>query len=246
MIRLTRALAPRRAQRAVDDGFTLAELLVAMLITSIVLGGLGAIYTATARTSSITQTRLAQTDDARNGVETATRVLRTAVMPKQLQDLSSADAAFLSADRDSVSFYADIDNPNNTIGPSRVKLWVDASGNFWELRQPPDQPPSVTYDYAYSNCTPNTAGCKAIQRLVAPGVQDTAAAPIFKYYTSAGTQITSIPITGSGLADIDSVEITLTVSHTNAFSPVAATTYVERVALPNHAEIVREQASASP
>jgi hypothetical protein len=219
-----------------------------MVVSLIVIGGLTGIYFSTARTYSLTQTRLTQTNDARNGVETMSRLLRTAVMPKQLQDLSSSDAAFLSADYNIVKFYANIDNPNNSIGPSRVALWVNAQNELWEKVQPPDQAPSVTYDYAYTDCTVGAPGCKIKQILLAKGVKYDASHPVFKYYDTNQAQIVSTPISGSALGNIDSVEVELTVTDTNGMGSVAPTTYVERVALPNHAEIVREQnqASSSP
>ena len=229
-----RLRAAARHRVAGDRGFTLPELLVAMLVTSIVLAGMAGIYEATVRTNSITQTQVDATNDARVAVESLSRDLRTAVLPSQLQDLANGDAAFITGEAQKVQFYANIDNPDNTIGPSRVTFELKSDGSLVRTVQQPNAHAADDFDYQY--CSPGP-GCTTIKTFVlATGVDATS--PLFVYFDNSGNQMAT-PLTAGQLADVDSIEITVSVQKGNAFATVPATTYVERVSLPNHDSVPR-------
>ena len=113
------------------------------------------------------------------------RTLRTAILPSQLYDSSStATAAFIPAEPRAISFYANIDNVNNAVGPTRVRYWIDSAGVLYESKQVPNARAAGVTKFDY--CTPGP-GCNTVQqKLIARGVTG-GSTPIFTYYDQLGT-----------------------------------------------------------
>jgi hypothetical protein len=176
-----------------------------------------------------------------------TRALRTAVVPVQLSDgaCGSCTNAFISGGPFSVSFYADIDNPGNTVGPSQVVFAVDAAGHLTETIQPPDPSSVASGNFSWTGtnvptCTPGAAGCLKRRMGLADGVQQNPAKPLFSYYPYGS----NTPLTGTLDADqlknVDAIDVVLSVKLPTK-NVVVPTQYVERIALSNVDVYVTDQ-----
>lgn len=223
-----------------EDGLSLAELLVTVVVGSLVLGAAAVIFSSAIRSSTTTQRRLDTTNSGRVAMDALTRSLRTAVLPSQLDDLTSTDAAFLRATADGLSFYANLQNdpgPSATaddiahLGPRRVSYAVEG-GVLVQTLQTPNAHTVDDHDYTYCDLT--VGGC-AVTRLALSPVST--AAPLFTYYGNGGARLDLDPSCGcllpTALLAVDAVEVRLSIAQPGT-SPAAPTTYLSRVALPNH------------
>jgi len=228
-----------RVRRAGDAGFTLTEMVVVIAILSVVLAMVATTTITAQKNLNGSTARLDQVQQGKLAVEAMSKTLRTAVRPTQLNATCTGcdQAAFLQGDSRTVQFYANINNPSNIIGPSRVSYTVDASGNLTETLQAPNAHSATDFNYQY--CTPG-AGCSVISRVVARGVSTTAV--LFTYYDSAGAAITTLPLSTTDLPRVDSVDIIVSVQR----SPqVRSTTFTQRVTLPN-ADAAQQTAVPTP
>lgn len=181
-------------------------------------------------------TRLDQAQQAKVGIEAMSKVLRTAVLPSQLLgtctlcDLS----AFLQGTTNSVSFYANVNNPNNTIGPSKASYTVDPAdpkGTLVEVIQPPNA--HAVSDTNYQYCVASAPTCTTDKtRVVAYGV--TGLSTLFTYYDKNGAVLTP-PLDATELTQVDSMDIVLTIKRSNL---AKSTTLTQRVTLPNADSVV--------
>lgn len=223
-----------------EDGLSLSELLVTMVVGSLVLGAAAVLFSSALQSSTTTQRRLDTVNSGRIAMDALTRSLRTAVLPSQLDDLTNTDAAFLRATADSVSFYANLQNdPGPTpspddlahLGPRRVSYAV-VGGSLVQSLQLPDAHAVDDHDYTY--CDPQAAGCSVTRLALSPV---STVMPLFTYYANGGTRLDLDPACGclssAGLLAVDAVEVRLAVPQP-AGSAAAPTTYLSRVALPNH------------
>jgi prepilin-type N-terminal cleavage/methylation domain-containing protein len=240
------AAAVRRAKDR-ESGFSLAEVLVVMLVMGILGTAVSALFITSIRATTATSKRLDQSNAGRTAMDTITRALRTAVLPSSLancpvtQPTCGSTDAFIQGGPFLVQFYADIDNPNNTIGPSQVTFSVDANGNLLETLQPPD-PGSATTGYTWTACVYKAPGCSLRENLLATNVVTTGKS-LFTYYVYGSTTPVTGNLSGSQLRNVDSVDVILNVTSKNS-KTIAPTTYVNRVALPNVDTVVQASISA--
>ena len=230
---MTEHLRRRRPQG--DDGITLAELLVTMMVLTVVMAGLATLFIGSLRTATGTQARLDETTDARIAVSAMGRTLRTAILPSQLYDSSStATAAFIQAEPRAISFYANVDNVNNAVGPTRVRYWVDAAGVMYESKQVPNARAAGSTRFEY--CTPGP-GCSTVRtKPIARGIAG-GATPIFRYYDQLGAELTGSTLSATQMERVDAIDIVLTVQRPKVAGN--GSTYTMRVALPNHDAVVQ-------
>jgi prepilin-type N-terminal cleavage/methylation domain-containing protein len=209
-----------------DGGYTMMEMVVVVMILGIVLAMVQTTLILTQRTVAGSGSRVDQTMQARVAIDSLTKVLRTAVLPSQLNGTgsSSTAAAFIQGTKTSVQFYANINNDSNIIGPSQVTYNIDSSGMLTEKIQPPDAHAVGNYNYLYT-CTT----C-ATTRVLARNVSTTQA--MFTYYTKTGATITDTVLTAADLSAVDSVDVVIMVK-ASANQTIQATTLYERVTLPN-------------
>jgi hypothetical protein len=233
----------RRLDRSArgDSGVTLVEMSVTSLVLALLMSSLVMMVVASNRIAMGVNERLTQTNQATIAMERMTRNLRTAVLQSQLTSAcvltTCTDSAFLLGGPTSVQFYADVDNPNNTVGPSRVTYSV-TSGVLTETVQKPDSPTPDANGYHY--CTPSTT-CVVRSTVLATGVQSTA--DVFTYYTAAApttamTMSTGGVLSAAQLKTVDSIDVTLTVVVPGGAN-VAGATLSQRVALPNADSVIR-------
>lgn len=179
-------------------------------------------------------TRLEQAQQGKTGIEAMSKVLRTAVLPSQLLSTCTACTAFLAGSTSSVAFYANVFNPNNTIGPSKATYFVDSvdpKGKLIEVIQPPNAHAVTDTNYQY--CDTTLPSCTTEKtRVVAYGV--TGLGTLFTYYDKLGAVIPA-PLLGVELTQVDSIDIVLTIKRT---ATVKGTTLTQRVTLPNADSVV--------
>ena len=230
MHRFNRLIRGRR-----EDGTTIVELSVTTFLFSSLLIACATLYIGSLRTATGTQLRLEEINDGRIAVSAMSRTLRTAILPSQLYDTSSTDtAAFIEATPASIRFYANIDNANNVVGPSKVTYRV-VNGELIENVQTPN--PRTATDRSFVYCTPGPT-CPTSQKILARGLV-VGAAPIFTYYDALGATLAGSNLTADQLEVVDSVDVTVTVAQPNSGGD--GTTYALRVALPNHDAVIRAE-----
>jgi hypothetical protein len=220
-----------RGQKLGDDaGLTLVELSVAMLLTGLLITSCLALYTSALRTASGTQSRLEEISDGRIAMAAVSRSLRTAILPNQLFDTASTDtAAFIEATPWSVRFFANIDNPGNTVGPSKVTYTIQGD-RLIETIQPPN--PRAAGETVFTYCDPADASCPVRTRTLAWNVQQPAGQPLFTYFDQLGNAFSATtPLTQADMERVDAVDLRLTLF--TGRSGGDGTTYVTRVSLPN-------------
>jgi len=235
-----------------DGGFSLTELMVTMFIMGIVVAATVSLTIGFQRTNASNISRQEQIDTARFAVEAISKSVRTAVKPVQLSSAAaSADDAFLQGTDFSVQFYANINNPGNNVGPSRVTYSLvttgPTAGQIVETVQTPDHSTVLLgasgYTYCPATSASATAECKShfSTRPVAFGALAVAGSPVFKYYDVEGRMLPGATgsLTVPDLGRVLSIEIVVSVQSKNATN-AAPTTYVQRVTLPNAQAVIRE------
>jgi len=239
---IARLWRERREAAPGDEGYTLVEMVVVVGILTVVLAAVQGTLIMTNKAVGQNAARLDQSQQARVAIDSMTRNLRTAVLPSQLNCSSCASAAFINGTATSVAFYANINNDANAIGPSQVTYTITA-GVLHETIQPPDAHAVGVYNYTWTSCSPGP-GCSKIDRVLARGVLTAApAAALFTYYDKSGAAITTLPLTATDLAKVDSVDVVIQVD-SSVSSAINPTTLTQRVTLPNADSV--PQPSSSP
>lgn len=202
--------------RCDERGFTLPELMVAITVLALVLGGMYQGLTNLQTTASGASERLINLDEARVLMATITKDLRTAAR------LEPTTSPFLYADGRKIVLYANI---NTTTGPNRVTIYVDSESRLVEETVAPTAatcPPCWTY-----TSSPRI-------RVVGRWVANTG--PLFRYYDASPVPVQLQPaggaLTSNELKNIKSIEIELSISRTPQ-SGARATTLINQVRLPN-------------
>jgi prepilin-type N-terminal cleavage/methylation domain-containing protein len=229
----------RHADGQRQAGYTLVEIVVVVFVLGLVLAGVQTMLIVTQRTVGQNSQRLDQAAQAKTAMDSMSRILRTAVLPSQLNatGTTGSAAAFIQGTASSVQFYADINNDANTIGPSRVTYTV-TSGVLTETIQAPNA--HAVGDYNYQYCTPGP-GCNTVQsRVLARNVQT--ANPIFTYYAKNGSKFTDATLTAAELASVDSIDLLVTVLASPNQS-IHGSTLTSRVTLPNADSVAQPTSS---
>ncbi len=245
---------PHPRWRAGDDrGTSLTELMVVMLIMGVVVAATVTLTIGFQRTNAENMGRQDQIDAARTVVERMGKTLRTAVKPSQLISRCSGSAcevdAFFTAKDFTVQFYANLDNPNNTVGPSKVSYTVETAGPdagvLTEKVQTPEPRP-VDGSTGYTYCNPEAVGasteCRShlTTRRLAEGVVTTSGTPVLAYYDSSGNRLvpSASGLSADDLEKVLSIELVVEVQSTAVTKP-APTTYIQRITLPNSQAVIR-------
>jgi hypothetical protein len=208
---------------------SILSLLMVMLTTTIVHGmqlsrGMGV------RLDNINQGQL--------GMNAVTKTLRTAIWPKQLDDIDCTGdncgaTALTTATPTSLTFYANLNNTG--LGPSLMSYYIEARSDnalYGALIQTTQAPiPGLDGDGKYSFCDATVAGCAVTQRAVSRGLNPTTAT--FHYYDFDGELIDSDNLAAVQLAQVSSIDITLVVQTNTIQNSAPPNTIVERVQLPN-------------
>lgn len=203
----------KRLTQRRDAGYSLVEVLVAMVVASTVLGLVTSAMIAMLRNGAAVNSRLANLDQVRIGVDALSKNLRTAVRPEQLNPTCSAScsAAFETATNNQVVFYANVgDKVGTKAAPTRMAYSIvadpsDATGTtamVTETRQHV-APTWTSGDYTWSAAT---------SRVVSRGIPwplPSSSGPLFTYYNGSNAALAAPA--GATLAQIASVRIALPV-----------------------------------
>lgn len=216
--------------RREDSGLSLVELTVVMVVSSLLLAALGAVFIGTIGVVRNTGSQTSTSADARIGMEAMTRSLRVAIRPDGLS------SALVSAGTDNLSFYALLNRTGtaatSTLAPTFVEYYYDGTC-VREAQTPPRtlaSPPSGGPFYAWD--TGRTEKC----------LLRTTVAPQFGYYdtpvlSESGVDVSPVSVPAGGLttgvaATIVSVQITLVVTDAENLT-LPGVTDLSRVTLTN-------------
>ena len=237
-------LAERSGRHGRDGGLSLVELMVTMLITGLVAALTASLVIGVQKTNQANVVRQDQVDAARVAVEGMSKTLRASVKPSQVSGscTTCASDAFLVGGNLTVQFYANINNPKNSVGPSRVTYTVastgSAAGQLVETIQRPTSNIPTASGYTY--CAPGAAGCASTikTRVLARGVVTTS--PVFSYFDQAGVKMTpgSGSLSAAQLKNVLSMEVVVQVQM-GTRGEAKPTTYIQRVMLPNAQAVMK-------
>lgn len=230
--------------RTQDDGTTLVELMVTMIIATIVLAGTVAVSSGLQRTAATVFARQDQTDIGRQAADRMTTTLRSASKPGLLNLTCSSgctDEAFMAASGAMSSFYANLNNDGGATGPVKVGYAVPASGaqsgHLVETVQK-----AVVTGSTYSFCNTSDASCRTATvttRDLTPGATVATSPPLLRYFDSSGAELAAggAVLTADQRAAVMSVEITVSVQRQSA-TKADPSTYVTRIDLPNQQSVL--------
>lgn len=213
---------------------TLVELLVAMGLSTVLLVVVLSFTVVALRASDAAEARNDNLVSAQAGMAGTTKVIRTAVLPEQLDDhacVGCADSAIVQAGGAQMSFYANLDNTGS--GPSLVTLQAvadPAEPGTTMLRQTL-VPPTVLSDGSYTFCNVTAPTCRFRTRVLVRGLPQ--APTIFSYYDFGGALIGSGTLTSAQLIQVASIDVALQVQRRTGQSRTPAENVVQRVTLPN-------------
>lgn len=216
---------------------TLAELLVAMAVFTILLTGVGATAVLVIRTTSALENRLDNSTQSQVAVDGVSKVLRTAVLPKQATELACptcAETALVQATRTRVRFYANL----NTVGSAPLLVTLElvrdthAAQASAQLVQRTQQPIVNTASQSYSYCDPTSPTCPVQTRVLARGLAWPLVDTLY-YYNSDGGLIPEASVGSTDLPQVTTVEVTLRVQTVRGNDRYRAATVYKRIRLPN-------------
>lgn len=214
-----------------DEGTSLAELLVVMAISSVLLLAVGTIFTTSLKLTKDVNSRTGATTDAKLAMDTAARRLRVAVRPKENAD--SITPMLVSASATSIKFYASVSPTGTTTAvlPTLIEYSIDAtSGCFREARTPATSTTSSGQTTLTWPVSSRRSRCLVFGQVNAGG------AGVFTYY-AAPAATTPIALVGgqlpaTSLNEVRSIALRMTVRDT-ALSEARPTTVETRVGLVN-------------
>jgi prepilin-type N-terminal cleavage/methylation domain-containing protein len=221
-------------------GFTLVEMLTVILLLTIILGIAFTELIQSQTTVRNNGNRLDQTQQVKSGIEAISRNLRTAIFP--LLAKQSGTAAFVSASREKVQFYANINNEAEKNGVTLVTYEIvgTTTKSLVETLQPTIK--DANGQPTNNQCPVGDSSCGSQSRTIIRGV-DTSGGPVFTYnayYLDPNTkQRVAYPIAETQLANavtlkgIASVDISLSVRTGAGPAAVPASTVKNRVLMTN-------------
>jgi prepilin-type N-terminal cleavage/methylation domain-containing protein len=233
--------------RSGDRGVTLIEMMVVVGIFGTVMAIVAQGLMLAQSTLNENSTRLDGLSQTNLTMEAMTRVLRTAILPSQVQATCTGcdTAAFIAGDDNKVVFYANVDNDGilpatgtTDYGPRKVTYELK-DGELQEMIQKPNVHAVTDFNYQYC-ANPGTSGCPATKRVLARDVTTTDSAtglddPVFTYYDRDGG-VLATPLQAGSLRAVDSIDVVLRVQPSDRTKPV---TVVARVTLPNADSLIQ-------
>lgn len=218
----------RRIRRD-DEGVTLIELLVSMILLGVLLTIVASLYISTLNVVGLGRELSYNTKLATNGMNEASRVIRAGTENPKVPP-ALPDPAFVVAKPDEVLIYAFINLTSAAEQPQLIRLRVDrTTGELVESRWPAVQLADKRWQFPSNPCvTPNVpVGCTAPTKtyVISETISPQGSGPaVFTYLEPDGSAITNTTA-GLSLADrrlVSSVTINIRVqtSLTDASNPV--------------------------
>lgn len=233
-----------RRLRRDDDGITLIELLVAIILLGVLLAIVASVYISALNVVALGRDLTENTKVAANAMNEASRVIRAGTNNPKVPP-ALPDPAFVIAKRDEVLMYAFINLTSAAEQPQMIRLRVDRStGKIIESRWPAVQSADKRWQFPANPCTDTNkpVGCTApiqnsvLAETVSPqaiGTPD-ALPDVFSYLDSDHNVIAQ---TASGLSAADRsrvafVKVTISVQ-TSLTDKSNAVSVVNTVGIPN-------------
>jgi prepilin-type N-terminal cleavage/methylation domain-containing protein len=218
--------------RGRDQGMSLVELLVSVMITSVLGVVITSLYVSTVTTTAEVSSVTVNTRQAANGMNEMARVIRAATEnPVPSQALS--DPAFVSTvaaplSAESLTVYAYVNLNSATEVPVKVRFSLDAERRLIET-----QWASTALAGGYFGFESTPRSTRILASTVAPAAPGSPA--LFRYLLADGTELV-LPPTGTlttvQLRSIAAVQVSLTMQETLTDSH-AAVTLENTVRIPN-------------
>jgi Tfp pilus assembly protein PilW len=190
-----------------ERGFTLVELLVAMPLTLVVLGGLTLMLTTITHWNSQTREQVALQTEARAGVSRLAGEIRGAFV-------GDGTSAILSATASSVTFYTPDGYATTVTGSTESSFHLEKVA--YQVTGGTLQRQFMTSTNTFPSGPPWTfSGSMSPWMTVVGQVNSVTSSSVFTYYTQAGAQAspaTALPFPIADPSGIRAVGITLTLS----------------------------------
>lgn len=231
---MTRSSQVSETLRTGMRGFTLVELIVAMVLLGLILTMVGGLFISTTRDITLARNINQNARQAANGMNEIARVIRAGTdNPVAGQSLN--DPAFVIATNEAVVLYAYINLDSAAQQPMMIRLSLDSSRRLVESRWPATA--LANGNWSFPSCTSATT-CSvppATSRVLAAYVAPAAAAPwLFTYLQSDGSALT-IPaggFTATQFRTIASVRVNLKIQ-TSVTDATKSVTLQNTVGIPN-------------
>lgn len=198
----------RTLRAANDDGLSLVELLVSMMITGIVLAIVGSLFVNVARITTNSNATTTRNGVASNVINEVSKVIRTAAN-NAVSGRVDPDPALAVATPTTLTLYSFVDASPALPAPSKVSFRFDANGNLVEDRV------QGTDSNGYWVFT------SAVRTRILPGpMQNLTGADAFFVYLDADGNAINLPNT-SGLslvqrAAVRSIQVTVRIANQSA------------------------------
>jgi type II secretory pathway pseudopilin PulG len=189
---MRRLLARLRSER----GFTIVEVLVAASVGSLVMIGIFDLLDTSLKQSTGVNSRIDSTQRGRTAMETLTRELRSQVCFSPNGGTTPA-VSLTYADPYKVTFYAF--NGTTSFRPDRrTLLWDTNSDSLKETVEPGVGTPVTSF---------GTASTRTIATNIKPPPQGAVSGPVFQYYKTGGTQLSTTPLSATDLPLVGLIKI---------------------------------------
>lgn len=199
-----------RLRRRNEGGFSLAEVLVAMIVMSLLGTAIVSMVSSVARGSTAATNRLQATTRGATITDRLTKYIRAAHL-----STSSPQSPIILGDTNHITFQSDF---GDATGPRRVDVALSGSATSGTLTE--------TYNLADVGSAYSYTG-PAKMRTLAYADLNTVAGGIFTYYDATGTALTGLPLTTlAQTTRVARVRITLTTQEPGVAAPVTLSTLV--------------------
>lgn len=218
MIRPPR-LARTRAAHSGDAGLTLVELLVAIALTTVIMGLAISLFVAATHSVSLSQSIDDGTRQGSNGMNQVARMLRAATpdpLASPIVGGQQSDPAIISAGPQVITFYAYV---NLSGGESPVMVSYDATSGTLVERQyaATTTVAGVNGHWDFATASTSRSLCNSIPSTTT----------VFRYFDKTGAELLPANLTTwQARATITSVQVTITIQPTGAASAVTLTNTV--------------------
>lgn len=130
---MTAALKSLRRRLRDEDGMSLSELIVVMMVTAIVLAAVGTFFTNIAIVTTNANAATSRTNVAANIMNEMSKVIRTS-SNNAIAGSDDPDPAIVSATASALTVYSYVDTSPTAPAPSKVTFRVDTNGVVFEDR----------------------------------------------------------------------------------------------------------------
>lgn len=216
------------AREGNDRGITLAELIIAMMLMSLLGVVIVTLFTSTMKATTMATSLSTNTKQATNAMNETARLIRAGTA-NPVKGNPQSDPAFVLAKPEEIIMYAYVNLSNTSQTPIMVRLYLDSQRRLVEQRWPATLKPDGYWEFPPA--TPATASStRTLANTVAAGV------PPFSFLNANGTAMAiTLPATGLSLEQrrvVAAVTVSLKVqqSLTNNSLPVEL---INTVGIPN-------------